>query len=302
VALIDLVKQNPCVIVEDLTRRFNVSAQTIRRDLQALRRQGVLTRTYGGAVARLDNRLLLAREHAFPPTDEEQMLKERAIARAAVDLIERGTSVMFDASSAAFALACALPLDVDVTAIVTSLPVAVELSRRPYLNLILIGGTLRPTSFSCTGLTSERALSRLTAHTALIAPDTVVLHRGLAEVNPGEAAMKSIMVANANRVVALIDSSKLGSTAGCFFAPLTAIDIVVTDDAAAPEVVEQVLLQVVKVRVASTDGGPPSTPSRRQIPNLNPASGSNGNSAYPVWTSNRNRIVPAVTPARSSHI
>src|SRR5690242_5938804 len=87
-ALAELVRQNPVVTVEVLARRFGVSAQTIRRDSQALEQQGLLTRTYGGAVARQDDPLQLSREYAFRAREKEQAVQKRAIAQVALDLVE----------------------------------------------------------------------------------------------------------------------------------------------------------------------------------------------------------------------
>jgi DeoR/GlpR family transcriptional regulator of sugar metabolism len=116
----------------------------------------------------------------------------------------------------------------------------------------MIGGTLRQTSFSFTGPMSEAALSKLFAGTAFISARGLALGRGLTEANPSESALKEMMVANANRVVALIDSGKFGRTALSFFAPFSAIDALVTDDGADPGQIEQLRSLGVEVRIAPT--------------------------------------------------
>jgi DeoR/GlpR family transcriptional regulator of sugar metabolism len=251
-ALADLVRQNPVVTVEDLARRFAVSAQTIRRDFGVLEQQGLLTRTYGGAVARQDDPLQLSREYAFRAREEEQAVQKQAIAQAALDLVEPESTVIFDASTTVLALARELPLDIELTAIVNALHIALELSRRPNVNLTMIGGTLRQTSFSFTGPMSQAALGRLFAGTAFISARGLAVGRGLTEANPSESALKELMVNNANRVVALVDSSKLGRTALSLFAPFTAVDVLVTDDGADPAHVEELRSIGVEVRVAPT--------------------------------------------------
>lgn len=250
-ALAELVKQNPVVTVEDLAGRFNVSAQTIRRDFGALEQQGLLTRTYGGAVSRRDDTAQLSREYAFRAREGERAPQKRAIARAALDLVEPESTVIFDASTTALALARELPVDIELTAIVNALHIALELSRRPHVSLTMIGGTLRQTSFSFTGPMSEAALTKLYADTAFISARGLALPRGLTEANPTESALKEMMVANANRVVALVDSSKLGRTALSLFAPLTQIDVLVTDDGVDSAFVEQARSLGVAVRVAA---------------------------------------------------
>jgi DeoR/GlpR family transcriptional regulator of sugar metabolism len=116
----------------------------------------------------------------------------------------------------------------------------------------MIGGTLRQTSFSFTGPMAEASLSRLFAGTAFISARGVAVGRGLTEANPSESALKELMVTNANRVVALIDSSKLGRTALSLFAPFSALDVLVTDDGADEAQVEQLRSMGVEIRVAPT--------------------------------------------------
>jgi DeoR/GlpR family transcriptional regulator of sugar metabolism len=251
-ALADLVKLDPVVTVEDLARRFNVSAQTVRRDFQFLEQRGLLTRTYGGAVNRTDDLLYLSHEQAFRAREEERAVEKRAMALAALVLVEPESTVIFDASTSVLALARALPLDIAITAIVNALPIAMELSRRPNVSLTAIGGTMRQTSLSFTGPISEAALRRLYADTAFISARGLALLRGLTEANPYEAALKEVMLANATRVVAMIDSSKIGRSALSLFAPLASVDILVTDDGADAGVIDDIRTLGVEVLIAAT--------------------------------------------------
>ena len=253
-ALADLVEQSLVVKVDDLARRFNVSAQTVRRDFEYLERRGLVTRTYGGAVARTDdNTLHLSRELAFRAREEERAVQKRAIARQAIALVEPESTVIFDASTTVLQLARALPVDIDLTAIVNALPIAMELSRRPRVVMTSIGGTLRHTSLSFTGPIAEAALRRLFADTAFISARGLSLQRGLTEANPYESALKEMMIQNSTRVIALIDSSKLGRTALSLFAGVSAIDILVTDDGADSSFVDQLSATGIEVCVAATE-------------------------------------------------
>ncbi len=229
-ALAGLLDENPILTVEDLARRFDVSTQTIRRDFQDLERRGLITRSYGAAVARAAGPL--SREGAFGAREVERAAEKEAIARCALDLVVPGSAVIFDASTTVLALARLLPLDIELTAIVNALPVATELGRRPNVSTTTLGGTMRHTSLSCGGPIAEATMRRLFADTAFISARGLSPRRGLTEANPAEAALKEIMMANATRVVALVDSSKLGRTALSFFAPLERVNVLVTDDGA----------------------------------------------------------------------
>ncbi len=248
-ALAELLRANPVLTVDDLARRFDVSAQTIRRDFQVLEGRGLITRAYGGAVARSGDPL--SREGAFATREAERAAQKGTIARRALEFVVPGSTVILDASTSVLGLARALPPDIELTAIVNALPVAMELSRRPNVSTTAIGGMMRQTSLSFTGPIAEATLRRLFADTAFISARGLSLERGLTEANPTESALKEIMMANATRVVALVDSSKLGATALSFFAPAGRVDTLVTDDGADPAIVDRLREAGVQVSIAS---------------------------------------------------
>jgi len=248
-ALAALLDETSILTVEDLARRFDVSTQTIRRDFQDLEQRGLITRSYGAAVARAADPL--SREGAFGQREVERAPQKEAIARCALDLVVPGSAVIFDASTTVLALARLLPPDIELTAIVNALPVATELGRRPNISTTALGGTMRHTSLSCGGPIAEATMRRLFADTAFISARGLSLQRGLTEANPAESALKEIMLANAARVVALVDSSKLGRTALSLFAPLERVDALVTDDEADPVILGRLREAGLEVYVAS---------------------------------------------------
>jgi len=252
-ALAGLLDENAVLTVEDLARRFDVSAQTIRRDFQDLERRGLITRSYGGAVARSADVLSsLSRERAFGAREGERAAQKEAIARCALALVVPGSTVILDASTTVLALARLLPLDIELTAIVNALPVAMELGCRPNVATTTLGGSMRHTSLSCGGPIAEATMRRLFADTAFISARGLSLQRGLTEANPVEAALKEIMLGNAARAVALVDSSKLGRTALSLFAPLERIDTLVTDDGADPATLGRLREAGLEIHVAPT--------------------------------------------------
>ena len=233
-ALIDLMDEQDVFSVDALARRFNVSTQTIRRDLKALETRGLLRRTYGGAVARSAES---SPELTFHTREEANRPLKEAIARSALGLLQPGQTMMFDASSTVLHLARLLPMDFEGTAVVNALPIGFELSRRPDLNVTFLGGTLRHTSLSFAGPLAESTLRKLFADTALISAKGCSLASGLTEANPYEAQLKELVVSKAGRVIALIDSTKLGKAALVQFAPAECVHTLVTDNLADPETV-----------------------------------------------------------------
>ncbi len=254
-ALAELLKANPVLTVDELVRQFGVSAQTMRRDFQYLAERGLLTRTHGGAVARAEG---LGFEGTFKLRAAQRAPQKAAIARAALALLAPGSTVMFDASTTVLALAQTLPREVELHAIVYALPIGLELSTRPNVATTLIGGTVRRTSLSASGPLAETMLRRLFADTAFISTRGLSLERGLTEANPAESALKEIMIANATRVVALVDSSKLERTALSFFGPVSDLDVVVTDDAADAPTLRGLRERGIDVRVAAALAAAPA--------------------------------------------
>jgi len=248
--LVDSLRQNPVLAVEDLARRFRVSAQTVRRDLQYLEREGLIRRTRGGAVAHDQD--ALSPEHAFTARELEDAAQKRAIAATALALVEPGSTVIMDASTTVLYLARALPRDIELNVVVNALPVNMELCARARVGVTMLGGTMRPTSLSATGPTAEATLRCYFADTAFISARGLSLERGLTEASASESALKEIMVANAARVIALVDARKLGRTAFTFVAPLSAIDVLITDDSVDPRMVERLRETGLDVRVART--------------------------------------------------
>ncbi len=247
-ALAELLEQTPVLTVDVLAHRFAVSPQTVRRDLQYLEQKGLITRRYGGAVAREDDQS--GRERAFLTRESEHMIQKRALAEAALDLVQPGTTVIMDASTTILELARVLSPSIQLTAVVNALPIGTELSRRSQVSLTMLGGTLRHTSLSFSGPIAENALRRLYVDTAFISVRALSLHHGLTEANVSEASLKEIMVRNAARVVTLADSTKLERTALSVFAPVEAISVLVTDDGANPQIVEQLREAGIEVRLA----------------------------------------------------
>ncbi|HVC79245.1 MAG TPA: DeoR/GlpR family DNA-binding transcription regulator [Chloroflexota bacterium] len=246
-ALIDLLEEQDVFAVDDLARRFNVSTQTIRRDLRAMETQGLLRRTYGGAVTRGATHSL---EHTFFSRAEERRSEKEAIALAALPLLSPGQTIMFDASSTVLHLARHLPPDFEATAVINSLPIGLELGKRPRLNVTFLGGTMRHTSLSFAGPLAEATMHRLFVDCAVLSARGCSASHGLTEANPYEARLKELIVANAARVIAVVDSSKLGRAALMHFAPLDRVDTLVTDYDADPLILDSLRAHGMTIVVA----------------------------------------------------
>lgn len=226
--LLDLLRQGE-VDVDDVARRFAVSASTVRRDLRHLAEAEGVTRTYGGALlARpADEQSLRQRETANGPAKE-------AIARAALACVAEGDSLILDAGSTVAALARLL-VDRRHRVVTNNLMLVPMLAEAPGIELTVLGGAVRTTSMCTTGHQAVEALRRVTADKLFTGADGVVAGRGLCEASPEQAALKETMMAQARDVYVLADSSKLMRAGQPHWSPLPPRWTLITDGAADPQ-------------------------------------------------------------------
>ncbi len=226
------------VSVTALAVRFDVTAETIRRDLAVLNDEGIVHRIHGGAVA---SQAFLTAEMPLDARYRAAAGAKSAIARAALDYLpgEAGNGIFLDSGTTIGTLAALLGESEAARAwpiVTNSLPVALELAGDGLTNVQLLGGTVRALSQAVVGDTALRALALMTADVAYIGTNALTVDHGLSTADAQEAAVKAAMVTNADRVVVLCDSSKLGNDYLVSFATLDDIDVVITDTGA-PEAI-----------------------------------------------------------------
>ncbi|MBC7584521.1 MAG: DeoR/GlpR transcriptional regulator [Tardiphaga sp.] len=215
--------------VDDLARRFDVSASTVRRDLQHLSRNNAVRRTYGGAILTGP-----AAETTLEQRLAVQGKQKQAIACAAAELIRDGDTLILDAGSTVAAFGRLL-LQRRLRVITNNLALLPFLAKAPSIDLVVLGGALRTTSMSTMGPLAHDALRRMTADRAIMSADGVVSGRGLCEADLEQVALKSLMMEQAKDVIVLADAGKLGRAEQSAWAPLPPRWTLVTDAGASDE-------------------------------------------------------------------
>lgn len=240
------------VNVTELAERFNVTAETIRRDLAVLDREGLIQRVHGGAVF---SQSYLTAEFPLDARSRSAAAAKSAIARAALNYLPaEGGSVFLDAGTTLNTLGSLIrdePAAKSMSFVTNSLPIALDLSANEDLHVQLLGGTVRTITQAVVGATALRTLALMSADVAFIGTNALTLDHGLSTADAQEASVKSAMVTNASRVVVLCDSSKLGSDYLVSFAPLDTIDVLVTDSAAPQVLLDELSERGVEVVLAS---------------------------------------------------
>jgi DeoR/GlpR family transcriptional regulator of sugar metabolism len=215
------------VSVADLSRFFEVTEETIRRDLDKIvARDNLVVRVHGGAFRQKPF------DHEAPYQLRENLLvaeKER-MARRSSAVLERGDTIMLDSSTSALYLAKQLKgLELGLTVITNSLRIAMELSDCTQTNLVLIGGTYRQASRSFVGYAASATLSQLHADKALVSCSGLSERFGLTDNNESEAQIRRLMLENSHRKFLLVDSDKFGRCKNYHIADLEGVETLFTD-------------------------------------------------------------------------
>ncbi|MFK4759373.1 DeoR/GlpR family DNA-binding transcription regulator [Microbacterium sp. ZW T5_45] len=226
------VEHSGQVTVADLAEHFDVSIDTIRRDLDQLDKEGVLIRTHGGAVSASERQL---KDRALDVRLQMQTEEKEKIARLAAGLIDDGSVVMLNAGTTTLALARALRNHRDLTIATNNLRIPAEISPSAFRDLYVFGGAVRSITQATTGpvtftMTAGGPEVDLRCDLALIAVGAVD-NAGYSTSNLGDAAMMSEMIQRAERTAILADSSKFNRRLFAQVTPLDRADYLVCDTA-----------------------------------------------------------------------
>lgn len=228
--------------VEELCEELGVSPATVRRDLSALARRGVIQKVHGGALsAESANTEPLFDDKASILSEEKQTIAQRALS-----FVEPKGSIFLDGGSTVLALAKMLTEMTGLTVVTNSVRVALQLSGKGP-RLILTGGELRRLSQTFVGPLSRHLLDELHVDTAFMGTIGVSPHGGLTTTDPAEAYTKSLVLARAGRAILLADHSKIGKVSFSHFGNLKQINTLITDTKAPQAVLESIRKAGVKV-------------------------------------------------------
>ncbi|WP_139979720.1 DeoR/GlpR family DNA-binding transcription regulator [Nocardioides litoris] len=226
-AMAELVTQHGRVSVVALAETYGVTTETVRRDLSALERVGLVRRVHGGAVPA---GALPAIEAALAERDQARPEEKSAIARAALDLLPPpGSTVLLDAGTTTARLAALLPADHALTVYTHGVPIAARLAQLPQVELHLLPGRVRTTTQAAVGVDTVEALGRIRADVAFLGTNGVSAEHGFTTPDHDEAATKRALVRAARQVVVLADRSKVGTESTVRFARPADVDVLLLD-------------------------------------------------------------------------
>ncbi len=240
-----LLEENGRVTVEDLTLRFGVSNVTIRNDLAALEKLGLLRRTHGGAVAFSSDESRA--DLLFDERQTTQATEKERIGRAAAALVQDGDIIAIDNGTTAHSIARMLTEHRDLTVITNGLGVAIELENKPGITVMVTGGSIHSGSMTLVGEWARNNLASINVDKAFVSSKGITPDDGLTDVNSFIVETKRAIVSCARTVIAVADYTKWGRKSFASYAPISKVDMVITDDKAPQDLVEATRLCGVEV-------------------------------------------------------
>ena len=240
----EIINKDGIVRVNELAELFGVSNMTIRRDLQSMYDNGLIERTYGGAV--------IAREQNILRTPvllrlQENVEEKKAIAQAVAQMIKRGETIYIAAGTTTYWLAKAIANRRDLTVVTNSLPVANLLIPSEDIKVIVVGGFLRRKEYSLVGHFAENMVHDLHMDKVIIGCGGVHPEYGLTNDYPEEMMMDRAYMSTSNNVIVVADHTKIGRVTTSRTAPVTAVQAIVTSNLASMNIVELIRNQGVEV-------------------------------------------------------
>lgn len=244
-AILERLSSDRSLGVVELAEAFGVSQATLRRDLQMLNEQGLVTRTHGGVLAQE-----VAYEVPVRYRDSHHREQKQRIASEAVRRIPDGPfAVGLTGGTTTSEVARLLVDRSELTVITNALNIAFELAVSPRVKLVVTGGVSRPQSYELVGQWAEHTIRGLNVGIAVVGTDGISSDGGLTTHDEVEAQTNAALISRAKRTVVVADGSKVGRVLLARIAGLDEVDELITDDSADAPALDAVRAAGVKVTV-----------------------------------------------------
>ncbi|WP_154793517.1 DeoR/GlpR family DNA-binding transcription regulator [Occultella kanbiaonis] len=222
--LLALVRREGRLDVGPTAARLGVTQETLRRDLLAMERSGLVRRTYGAAFPVESGRL----EAKYEVRKSRNVEEKRRIADAAAALVGPAQTVYIDDGYLPSLVAQRLTSERPVTVVTSSLPTAMAVAERPGVEVLLVGGRVRGSAFSTVEHGRDSLLERLRIDVAFMSAGGISPERGLTTTDPAVAAVKTAAMAASARRIFIGTHAKFGMTAFVRFADVHEFEALVT--------------------------------------------------------------------------
>ncbi len=247
--ILETLRDNRQVTVAELSRRFDVSEVTIRRDLRDLDAQGALQRAHGGAI--------LVTPAAIEPPVVQRMAQmqnpKESVGRAAAALVADGESVFIGSGSTTVYVARYLGDRKNLTVVTNALTVAIELASAEGVTVVVTGGMMRASELSLVGHIAEQSLREVRVDKVIIGIPAISLEAGLTNDYLPEVMTDRAIIEMASELIVVADHAKFGKIASAYLAPIERITTLVTDPGADSETLDRLERMGIRVIIAGAD-------------------------------------------------
>ena len=213
------------VIVSELARDFEVTEETIRRDLERLDREGLVSKTYGGAVAKQSSALDLP----YNIRETVNVEQKQAIADKIAELVGDGERIMLDSSSTALYVVKKLKTKRNLTVITNSVKILIELADKSDWTVLSTGGILKKGALSLNGSSAEKMINSYHVDTAICSCKGIDMELGVTDSNEHDSLIKQAMFASAERRILALDVTKFDGKSFVKVCGFRDIDLLVTN-------------------------------------------------------------------------
>jgi DeoR family glycerol-3-phosphate regulon repressor len=231
--ILDLARAQGRVAVDDLALRFDVTPQTIRKDLNELCELHLVSRVHGGAIIASGVENIAYEARRFIAQSEK-----RAIGAAAAQIIPNNASLFINIGTTTEEVARALTGHEDLLVITNNLNVATLLYRQPRIEVIMAGGPVRRSDGAVIGAAAVEFVTQFKVDFAIIGTSAVEEDGSLLDFDVREVRVARAIIDNARKVILVADRMKLARTAPVRIGHLSDVDIFITDEVTSPAIAD----------------------------------------------------------------
>ena len=221
--IMDKLVEEQKVNTINLALDLNISEDSIRRDLNELNKKGLLEKVYGGAFPIIDK-----------PTNIFDITivngdKKNSIGNKALSLIHDGQVIIISGGTTNLAFSKLIPNDLKATIYTYSLPIAMQLSQHPNVELIFIGGKMQKNAMVTIGMDVVQVLSKVKADICFMGSSSINVRLGLTEMGYEVSLVKKAMMEASDKVVCMVTSEKLNTKMPYLVCELNQLNTIITD-------------------------------------------------------------------------
>ena len=231
------------VVVSELSQFYNVTEETIRRDLDKLEKDGLATKSYGGAILNENTNIDLP----FNIRKQHNVYGKQKIAELVEELIFSGDHIMLDASSTSVFIAKALKKKENITVVTNSVEVMIELADKEDWNIISTGGRIKNGGLAMEGVSAVEGIRQYNAEKVIISCKAFDVENGFTDSSEDTVGVKRAMLKAGQIKIMAVDSSKFNRKAFCKIVDLKEIDYIVTDEKPGEEIFRVLEQENVKI-------------------------------------------------------